>query len=111
MRKPTVCACALIAGAMTPAVQAQPFANARASAAGYIGGDVRPAGACEQLHTAGIPDVVEIAGRSVQAEGAVPQHCHVSGVLAPEIAFEVLLPTPWNGRLYMIGNGGHAHYS
>ena len=29
-------------------------------------------------------------------------------MLAPEIAFEVNLPTPWNGRFYMIGNGGHA---
>jgi hypothetical protein len=108
MRKATICASALIVSAMTPAVQAQPFANARASQAGYLGGDVRPTGACEQLHTAGIADVVEIAGRSVAAEGNVPQHCRIGGVLAPEIAFEVLLPTPWNGRLYMIGNGGHA---
>jgi len=38
----------------------------------------------------------------------VPEHCRVSGVLVPEIAFEVNLPTRWNGRFYMIGNGGHA---
>ena len=69
---------------------------------------MRPAGQCEQLNTRGIADVVEIAARTVAAEGNTPQHCRVSGLLAPEIAFEVNLPTPWNGRLYMIGNGGHA---
>ena len=30
------------------------------------------------------------------------------GLLSPEIAFEVSLPAKWNGRFYMIGNGGHA---
>ena len=69
---------------------------------------MRPAGQCEQLNTRGIADVVEVAARTVAAEGNTPQHCRVSGLLAPEIAFEVNLPTPWNGRLYMIGNGGHA---
>ena len=29
-------------------------------------------------------------------------------MLSPEIAFEVNLPAQWNGRFYMIGNGGHA---
>ncbi len=29
-------------------------------------------------------------------------------MLKPEIAFEVSLPDKWNGRFYMIGNGGHA---
>ena len=29
-------------------------------------------------------------------------------MLAPEVAFEVSLPAHWNGRFYMIGNGGHA---
>jgi feruloyl esterase len=32
----------------------------------------------------------------------------VTGTLSPEIAFEVSLPDRWNGRFYMIGNGGHA---
>jgi feruloyl esterase len=32
-------------------------------------------------------------------------------MLDPEIAFEVNLPEKWNGRFYMIGNGGHAGQS
>jgi feruloyl esterase len=32
----------------------------------------------------------------------------VNGVLEPEVAFEVNLPAQWNGRFYMIGNGGLA---
>ncbi len=44
-------------------------------------------------NTRGIADVVEIAARTVAAEGNTPQHCRVSGLLAPEIAFEVNLPS------------------
>jgi feruloyl esterase len=42
------------------------------------------------------------------AETGTPAHCRISGVIDPEIAFEVNLPAMWNGRFYMIGNGGHA---
>jgi len=108
MRKATVCASAVIASAVTSAALAQPFANARSSRAGYMGADLRPAAACAQLDVSGLADAVEVAVRAVPAEGNTPEHCRVSGVLAPEIAFEVSLPVRWNGRLYMIGNGGHA---
>jgi feruloyl esterase len=87
---------------------AQPFANAKASRAGYSGGNLMPQGACESLADLQLPELVEIAVRTVPAEGAVPEHCRVNGALEPEIAFEVNLPAAWNGRLYMIGNGGHA---
>ena len=109
MRKPIVLASSVVVCSLfTATSQAQPFADARGSQAQYLGADLRPAGQCEQLNTRGIADVVEIAVRTVATEGNTPQHCRVSGLLAPEIAFEVNLPTPWNGRLYMIGNGGHA---
>lgn len=108
MRKGTVCASAVVAAALASAAHAQPFANARTSQAGYAGGNLRPAGACEQLDTSRIADAVEIEARTVPVEGNTPQHCRVSGVLSPEVAFEVSLPPAWNGRLYMIGNGGHA---
>src|SRR6202521_579611 len=44
----------------------------------------------------------------VGAAGDVPEHCRVAGQILPEIQFEVNLPTAWNGRLYMFGNGGPA---
>ena len=36
------------------------------------------------------------------------ERCRVLGLLLPEIMFEVVLPTAWNGRLLMTGNGGYA---
>jgi feruloyl esterase len=45
---------------------------------------------------------------SVTAGQGVGEFCQVFGTLSPEIAFEVSLPARWNGRFYMIGNGGHA---
>jgi feruloyl esterase len=97
-----------LSAVMLPAAHAQPFADARSSQARYSGGSLMPTAQCERLAALELDDLVEIAARTVAAEGAVPAHCRVSGVLEPEIAFEVNLPTPWNGRLYMIGNGGHA---
>jgi hypothetical protein len=44
----------------------------------------------------------------VGATADVPEHCRVAGQILPEIQFEVNLPTAWNGRLYMFGNGGYA---
>src|SRR5688572_24433575 len=108
MRRATVCASAVIVSTMVPVAHGQPFANAGISQARYVGGELRPAAECGQIDLGGIADIVEITARIVPAEGSAPQHCRVGGVLAPEIAFEVSLPTPWNGRLYMIGNGGHA---
>jgi feruloyl esterase len=109
MRKAIVLASSAVAfAAVVSAADAQPFANARTSQAQYLSAERRPAALCEQLNVRGIADVAEISARTVAADGSTPQHCRVSGVLSPEIAFEVSLPTPWNGRLYMIGNGGHA---
>jgi hypothetical protein len=109
MRKSMVLASsAVVVSAFASMAYAQPFANARSSQAQYLDGNVEPSAPCELLDTRGIADVVEIAARTVAADGDTPVHCRVSGVLSPEIAFEVNLPAPWNGRLYMIGNGGHA---
>jgi hypothetical protein len=90
------------------AVHAQPFANADRSRADYSRGDISPQAQCARLGELELPDLVQIAARTVAAEGAVPEHCRVSGVLDPEVAFEVNLPSRWNGRFYMIGNGGLA---
>jgi feruloyl esterase len=90
------------------AARAQPFADAKASRAGYSGASLAPAQPCEKLADLKLPELKQIAARAINAEGAAPAHCRVSGVIEPEVAFEVNLPAAWNGRFYMIGNGGHA---
>jgi hypothetical protein len=44
----------------------------------------------------------------VPAQSGAPEFCRVEGQVLPEVRFEVSLPTAWNGRLYMFGNGGFA---
>jgi feruloyl esterase len=99
---------AAILGALTATASAQPFAEASSSRAGYSGGSLTPAGACEKLADLKLPEVVQITARAIPADTAAPAHCRVTGVIDPEVAFEVNLPAMWNGRFYMIGNGGHA---
>ena len=36
----------------------------------------------------------------------MPEYCEVRGILVPEVKFAVKLPTGWNGRFHMVGEGG-----
>jgi hypothetical protein len=42
------------------------------------------------------------------AAGDSPEFCRVLGQIVPEIRFEVALPTAWNRRFLLTGNGGYA---
>ena len=42
------------------------------------------------------------------SQGDTAAYCRVTGLVQPEVRFEVSLPAAWNGRLYMFGNGGFA---
>ena len=88
--------------------RAQAFADLKSAAVDYSKSELTPAMPCENLSKFTTPDIMTVQARMVPASGDAPVHCRVSGVLKPEIAFEVNLPMQWNGRLYMIGNGGHA---
>jgi len=97
-----VCATAGIA-------RGQAFANLKASIVDYSKSDTGPRISCDQLATTFKSDeIVEIKAALIPASGGAPEHCRVSGLLRPEIGFEVNLPSHWNRRFYMIGNGGHA---
>ncbi|MBN1833334.1 MAG: tannase/feruloyl esterase family alpha/beta hydrolase [Deltaproteobacteria bacterium] len=89
-------------------VQAQPFADLKTSLVDYSKTDIEPVKGCEALSRFKSSDIVQIASSATSAADIVPAFCRVSGILDPEIAFQVNLPDQWNGRLYMIGNGGHA---
>jgi hypothetical protein len=45
---------------------------------------------------------------AVPAEGETPEFCRIIGQILPEIRFEIALPTVWNKRFLMTGNGGYA---
>jgi feruloyl esterase len=95
----------LAAGAIC---HAQAFADAKTSAVDYSKADLSPKKACDAIANFKSKDIAEIKATVVRAAATAPEYCKVTGTLKPEIAFEVALPSKWNGRFYMIGNGGHA---
>jgi feruloyl esterase len=44
----------------------------------------------------------------IPADSASPEFCRVMGHILPEIRFELALPSTWNRRFLMTGNGGYA---
>ncbi len=103
-------ACILIAAlsAMATPALAQPFANATSSLANYTLADTSPQRPCDSLASFTGHGVISVQARVVAATADTPQHCRVTGVITPEVAFEVNLPDRWNRRFYMTGNGGLA---
>jgi Tannase and feruloyl esterase len=104
----TVAWIVMLLGFLPHAARAQAFARAKSSLTDYSRSDLEPRLACDSLSAFKDKELIQIQARVVPEAGTVPEHCRVSGVLEPEIAFEVNLPVRWNGRFYMIGNGGHA---
>jgi feruloyl esterase len=107
----SMCAPALaVAGlVLSPALAAaQPFADAKTSLSAYTVATAAPQRACESLASFTGEGLTAIQARVVAAAGDTPPHCRVTGVIAPEVAFEVSLPDRWNQRFYMTGNGGLA---
>ncbi len=95
-------------GLATQSVHAQPFVNASSSVTEYSKGNIEPKQACADLAKLKLPELISITTQMIAADGKIPAHCRVNGVLDPEIAFQVNLPSGWNKRFYMVGNGGHA---
>jgi feruloyl esterase len=94
---------------LATSAHAQAFAELKSSLVDYSVADAEPRITCEALQTSfKDKDIVQLSTRVVAATDTAPAHCRVSGVLSPEIGFEVNLPAKWNHRMYMIGNGGLA---
>lgn len=67
---------------------------------------VSPAAACAALNGATIGGPVIGSATFVAATGSHPELCKVDGTIAPQLNFEVRLPTPWNGRALFLGGSG-----
>ena len=107
-RAGVACAAVLATAAAASLAHAQAFADAKKSLASYTNSDTTPQKPCESLAAFKAEGVLSIAARVVAATADTPQHCRVTGTIAPEVGFEVNLPERWNRRFYMTGNGGLA---
>ena len=99
---------AVLMAVATAPVRAQAFADLKSALVEYSKADIQPRKACEDLGKFKSKELVQMTAAAMPAASGAPAHCRVTGLIALEIAFEVSLPSKWNGRFYMIGNGGHA---
>ncbi len=68
-----------------------------------------PAMKCDALAAKPFGGGVKIhAATLIAAQGNLPEHCDVRGVIWPEAGFAIKLPSTWNDRFQMVGNGGTA---
>jgi len=88
--------------------RAQVFADRKNGLVDYSKADTDPRKACEAMGKFQSKDIAQITATTIPATTDTSAHCRVTGLLSPEIAFEVSLPAKWNGRFFMIGNGGLA---
>jgi feruloyl esterase len=68
----------------------------------------RPKATCASLQALTGLELTIVSATLQPASGEVPEFCRIIGQALPEIRFEVSLPTVWNNRLFMFGNGGYA---
>ncbi|MGH9675276.1 MAG: tannase/feruloyl esterase family alpha/beta hydrolase [Bryobacteraceae bacterium] len=69
---------------------------------------VKPKLGCADLRALTGHEFTVATAVTIPPAGDVPEHCRISGLIQPEIQFEVNLPATWNRRFYMFGNGGYA---
>ncbi len=68
----------------------------------------KPVGTCRQLLSLTSLELSVISADVIPASASAPEHCHVFLMAQPELNIEVNLPSNWNSRFYMFGNGGWA---
>jgi feruloyl esterase len=69
---------------------------------------IHPAISPEKIISMTNYDFSILTAEIVPATESLPEYCDVRGVIPPEIKFAVKLPTSWNDRFQMVGNGGFA---
>lgn len=93
--------------AMASRANAGGFANAAQSSVAYTQTPYAAAIECAAMSRT-TPGGVVLNSQLIAASVAAPEHCRIRGTIPAEITFDINLPTKWNGRLWMYGNGGFA---
>jgi hypothetical protein len=107
-------ACASVAlvtlalGTPTQAQNGYSFIDAAKSAINYSIANAKPQMKCVDLRSLSDAETTILDAQIIPATDGVPEYCRITGNILPEVAFEVNLPSSWNRRFYMSGNGGYA---
>ena len=64
----------------------------------YAKANIDPHKACEEMGKFKSKDIAQINAAAMPAGATTPAHCRVTGLLSPEIAFEVSLPSKCASR-------------
>ena len=83
------------------------FTNAAQSSVPYTATPFMAAVDCAAMNKT-TPAGVVLSAQLIAASATAPEHCRIRGTIPAEIGFDINLPTQWNGRLWMYGNGGFA---
>jgi hypothetical protein len=83
------------------------FTNAASSSVNYAATPHSSVLTCASMAKTTAGGVV-LSAQLIAGSAAAPEHCRITGTIPAEIGFEINLPTQWNGRLWMYGNGGFA---
>ncbi|MBY0319603.1 MAG: tannase/feruloyl esterase family alpha/beta hydrolase [Reyranella sp.] len=84
------------------------FIDAGESMVRYGVSSTQAAMSCASVPSLATAETTIISAKLIPAADGVPEHCRVTGLIQLEIRFEVNLPSSWNRRFYMHGNGGFA---
>ncbi|MCP3986499.1 MAG: tannase/feruloyl esterase family alpha/beta hydrolase [bacterium] len=100
---------ALVAGpSLAGTANAGSFSDAEGSRIDYALAELKPVITCKSLIRQDDFTFTIISSRLISARNETPEHCEVDGLILPQVRFRLRLPTKWNGRIYMVGNGGFA---
>ena len=62
---------------------------------------------CANLRSLTTSEFSVVTAELVAKTAELPEHCRVHGFIHPAVNFEVRLPSDWNRKFYMVGNGGY----
>ena len=95
-------------GALGSAEQAGIFSESSSSDVNYSNAPHDAKLDCESLESWSVYPAQVLMARQGQREQELPEYCDVLGHIQSNIKFRLFLPAHWNGRFFMVGNGGLA---
>ncbi|MFT7461032.1 MAG: hypothetical protein ACI909_003724, partial [Planctomycetota bacterium] len=63
---------------------------------------------CDSLSSWNVEPAQVLLAKLIRDDDGLPEYCDVLGHIQSNIKFRMFIPTDWNGRFFMVGNGGLA---